>query len=361
MKVGDTLRGVRNSSRARHYYTLASTLQPTVSVPYVYAGLTLEMEGDFAGAARSYNLACRIQALGAAKVCDHMSKNNGLHMFAAGCESSYRGSSTYLAYVASAQLRGGQKMHALTTLSILLGSPSRRALQAVAQSYVIADAVSGRVLSFLEEDADRRRAHGKQQHLGASIGEVSGGWDAVVLSSGRVDPAKAAAAEMQEELRRLQFPPGGCTGQHRVLYYEFSQAFGFGAHAHMLSLALNIAHMTRRTLIPVPSTSWWLVDEKTCGRSGFSCFFEDFTSCTASAEQAKAAPSLVSLGGAAFDQEGGAPAILFEWESQTLAIRTGILRHYVPPLARPYGAPWSASPAPTTHFHPPHLPSARSF
>ena len=32
--------------------------------------------------------------------------------------------------------------------------------------------------------------------------------------------------------------------------------------------------------------------------------------------------------------------MLFEWESQTLSIRTGILRHYVPASARSLGAAW---------------------
>lgn len=89
MKVGDTLRGVRNCSRARHYYTLASFIQPIVSVPYVYSGLTLESEGNFSAAARAYHLACRIQALGAANMCALLA-TNGLDRFAAGCQSSYR-------------------------------------------------------------------------------------------------------------------------------------------------------------------------------------------------------------------------------------------------------------------------------
>ena len=109
---------------------------------------------------------------------------------------------------------------------------------------------------------------------------------------------------LRSEIRRLQFPQGGCGPSTRVILYEFSQAFGFGAHAHMLSLALNMAHHTGRTLIPVPSSSWWLVDEATCGRGGFSCFFQDFTSCSVTAEEAKNAPSLISLGGKGLSPSG---------------------------------------------------------
>jgi hypothetical protein len=39
------------------------------SVHYVYAGLTYDMEGDFTNAARSYNLARRLQSEGALASC----------------------------------------------------------------------------------------------------------------------------------------------------------------------------------------------------------------------------------------------------------------------------------------------------
>jgi hypothetical protein len=40
----------------------------------------------------------------------------------------------------------------------------------------------------------------------------------------------------------------------------------------------------------------WLVDEASCGRAGFSCFFHDFTNCTVTPQQASGAPALVKLG-----------------------------------------------------------------
>jgi len=55
-------------------------------------------------------------------------------------------------------------------------------------------------------------------------------------------------------LHTHQFPPT-CAGRRKLLY-GFSQAFGFGAHAHMLSLALNLAIFTNRTLVPVDEASW---------------------------------------------------------------------------------------------------------
>ncbi|KAJ1484216.1 hypothetical protein T484DRAFT_1894730 [Baffinella frigidus] len=108
----------------------------------------------------------------------------------------------------------------------------------------------------------------------------------------------------------------------------------------MLSLALTAAVKTRRTLVPVVSSSFWLVDEASCGRAGFSCFFHDFTNCSVSEATLQSAPPMLSLGAAALESEGGGEAIFFDWEAQTLAIKAGMLRHHVPPSARAWGAAW---------------------
>lgn len=98
----------------------------------------------------------------------------------------------------------------------------------------------------------------------------------------------------------------------------------------MLSLALNVAVFTNRTLVPVDEDSWWLVKQAECGRAGFSCFFEDFTHCSVTAAERAAAIPLLQLGGAAFASAGGPANILFDWEGQTAAIKIGLLRHFVP-------------------------------
>jgi len=82
------------------------------------------------------------------------------------------------------------------------------------------------------------------------------------------------------------------------------------------------------------------VDEKTCGRGGFSCFFEDFTNCTASEAEAAQAPSLLRVGREGLNPSGGPKAVMFDWESQTAAIKAGILRHFVPPRVRHKGNAW---------------------
>lgn len=90
--------------------------------------------------------------------------------------------------------------------------------------------------------------------LGQSVGMIAGGWGAAVRATQHLNARATAegARKVQEDIKALQFP-GECG---RLLLYDFSQAFGFGAHAHMLSLALNVAHYTGRTLVPVPSSSW---------------------------------------------------------------------------------------------------------
>ena len=69
MAIGDMHRGVRNASRARHFYTLAAHANPLSSVQYMYAGLTFELEGNFALAARAFLLASRVQAHHTQGVC----------------------------------------------------------------------------------------------------------------------------------------------------------------------------------------------------------------------------------------------------------------------------------------------------
>ncbi len=89
------------------------------------------------------------------------------------------------------------------------------------------------------------------------VGVLPGGWSAAVQMRATEQQQLAhalhqAAVALQVEIEGLQYP-AVCD---RLLLYDFSQAFGFGAHAHMLSLALNIAHYTRRTLVTMPSSSW---------------------------------------------------------------------------------------------------------
>jgi hypothetical protein len=153
--------------------------------------------------------------------------------------------------------------------------------------------------------------------------------------------AQADAALVQAALRRHQFPTK-CAGRRKLLY-AYSQAFGFGAHAHMLSLALNLALYTDRVLVPVDEESWWLVKEEECGRAGFSCFFQDFTHCSVTAEERGASAPFLTLGSAAFASSGGPDNVLFDWEGQTHAIKVGFLRHYVPDIpgqTRRRGAAW---------------------
>jgi len=52
-----------------------------------------------------------------------------------------------------------------------------------------------------------------------------------------------------------QFPKQ-CNGQRKLLY-AYTQAFEFGVHAHMLSLALNVAIFTNHVPVPVDEESLW--------------------------------------------------------------------------------------------------------
>ena len=198
------------------------------------------------------------------------------------------------------------------------------------------DPLSGLPLSALQGPSE---AHG--EHGSAGDGKIIGGWDgALALVQRRSSPGPVAAADLvRRELEVLQFPQD-CGAGRRKLLYSYSQAFGFGAHAHMLSLALTAAVATRRTLIPVASSSFWLVDATSCARAGFSCFFQDFTNCTVSETAAAAARPLLTLDATALDSQGGPEMLLFDWDAQTLAIKAGMLRHYVPSTAREWGAAW---------------------
>ena len=66
MAIGDMHRGVRNASRARHFYARASQTNTLSSVQYMYAGLTYELEGKFEMSAKSFVLASRVQVSNAA-------------------------------------------------------------------------------------------------------------------------------------------------------------------------------------------------------------------------------------------------------------------------------------------------------
>lgn len=109
MAIGDMHRGVRNASRARHFYAIASQKEPLSSMQYVYAGLTYELDGNFAQASKCFLLAARIQAESTRAVCSSMPD---VAQFAATCwhrgSSSFRGSSSYLAYLSAALLKARQ-------------------------------------------------------------------------------------------------------------------------------------------------------------------------------------------------------------------------------------------------------------
>ena len=325
MALGDMHRGVRNASRARHFYAAAAQAAPMAPTQYVYAGLTYELEGEFASAARSFRLAGRMQALHNLPKCVQLGASA---RFAGACWPSLRGAS-YLAYLSAALLKAcgtcddphPEAMHAY---AFALGRPPPRSLAADCATQRLANAASG-ALVRLQPRAPAPPAGPAMRAHDATAG--------VAEATTRAHDAAA----VQAELRRRQFPAaGGCGG--RKLLYAYSQAFGFGAHAHMLSLALNIAVATNRVLVPVDEAKWWLVREAECGRAGFSCFFEAFTNCSVTAAERGAAVPLLQLGAGAFAASGGPDSILFDWDGQTAAIKLGFLRDFVGMPA--HGAAW---------------------
>ena len=237
MAIGDMHRGTRNATRARHFYAAASDANPLAPVQYMYAGLTYELEGNFALAGRAYVLASRVQAHHMRAVCEHMAD---AARFAAACWPSGRGSSTsYVAYLAAAVLKAGDPRGARRAYSQVLGFPARQSFAGDCATQLIANAATGRLLAL----------HGADPHPLGTAERHSPAADAA--------EARADAALVREAVRRHQFP-GTCAGRRKLLY-AYSQAFGFGAHAHMLSLALNLALYTDRVLVPVDEESWWSV------------------------------------------------------------------------------------------------------
>ena len=266
MAIGDMHRGVRNASRARHFYAVASTHVPALSTHYVYGGLTYELEGDFAMAARSFLLASRIQADHMQKACAQL---GDVQRFAAVCWPSHRGSS-YLSYLTAALLKAGSVREARRIYSLVLGLPSQGSLESELAPQVIANAASGELLSLHPHVPGPFSSHPRL-----------------------AEQVRADAAAVQATLRQHQFP-AQCPGQRKLLY-AYSQAFGFGAHAHMLSLALNIAVATNRVLVPVDEENWWLVNQHECGRAGFSCFFHDLTHCSVLPEERRSAVPMLQV------------------------------------------------------------------
>jgi hypothetical protein len=151
MAIGDMHRGVRNASRARHFYTLAAHANPLSSVQYMYAGLTFELEGNFALAARAFLLASRVQAHHTQGVCRTMAS---VARFAAACWPSPRRSSTYLAYLSAASLKAGNSPDALASYVLTLGRPPRQSVDSELHTQVLANAATGE-LHYLNVDASR--------------------------------------------------------------------------------------------------------------------------------------------------------------------------------------------------------------
>ena len=230
MAIGDMHRGVRNATRARHFYAAAVLANSLSSTPYIYAGLTYELEGNFAQAARAFLLASRVQAHHTQVVCGMMSS---VARFAAACWPSHRGSSTYLAYLTAALMKAGDASEASRNYALALGLPPAHSLAGDGGTQLIANAATGSLLSLHPDGSAERR---------------SANW---------VQEEQADAAVVQAALRRHQFPQH-CYARRKLLY-AYSQAFGFGAHAHMLSLALNLAIHTDRILVPVDEEAWWCV------------------------------------------------------------------------------------------------------
>jgi tetratricopeptide (TPR) repeat protein len=147
MAIGDMHRGVRNATRARHFYAFASDANPLAPVQYMYAGLTYELEGNFALAGRAYMLASRAQAHHMRVVCEKMADTAP---FAAACWPTGKGSSTtYVAYLAAAVLKAGDLREAQKAYAQVLGFPGRQSLASDCATQLIANAATGRIISLL--------------------------------------------------------------------------------------------------------------------------------------------------------------------------------------------------------------------
>lgn len=84
----------------------------------------------------------------------------------------------------------------------------------------------------------------------------------------------------------------------RLLYYDFSQAFGFGAQLHMMALALTVALWANRTLVASSHDPWWLTDPSFCpDRRDSSCYLLPFSPCqpTNPAQRAQATREVTLL------------------------------------------------------------------
>jgi hypothetical protein len=116
MAIGDMHRGVRNASRSRHFYATASQAEPLAQTQYVYAGLTYELEGNFALAAQAFMLASRVQEHHTRHACRSIAD---VARYAAACWPSHRGSA-HLAYLTAALMKAGSALEqvALGSLSV---------------------------------------------------------------------------------------------------------------------------------------------------------------------------------------------------------------------------------------------------
>ena len=146
MAIGDMHRGVRNATRARHFYAFASDANPLAPVQYMYAGLTYELEGNFTLAGRAYMLASRAQAHHMRAVCEKMADTAP---FAAACWPTGKGSSTtYIAYLAAAVLKAGDLHEARRAYAQVLGFPGRQSFASDCATQLIANAATGRIISL---------------------------------------------------------------------------------------------------------------------------------------------------------------------------------------------------------------------
>jgi len=100
------------------------------------------------------------------------SKISDVARFAAACWPSHRGSSTYLAYLTAALLKSGQAHESRGTYSLALGLPTRHSFASDCARQLIANAVTGQLLSL---NFDSKSDSLRESRLPKSIREEEAG------------------------------------------------------------------------------------------------------------------------------------------------------------------------------------------